>query len=284
MLQLGTVQELVIVKKVEFGVYLSEKAESKEKVLLPAKQTPEGAEEGDRLEVFLYRDSKDRPIATTSRPLVTLGKVARLRVAQTGKYGAFLNWGLEKDLFLPFREQTRKVEEGDSFPAALYIDKSGRLCATMKLYHYLETDSPYQKDDKVNGYLYEISEQFGAFVAVDDRYSALIPKREMYGNLKPGAEVSARVVKVHEDGKLDLSIREKAHLQIGEDAGRLVEIMKRCGGAIPFTDKADPGLIREETAMSKNEFKRAVGHLLKEGKIEIGDKSICLIDGESGQR
>lgn len=150
MLQLGTVQELVIVKKVEFGVYLSEKAESKEKVLLPAKQTPEGAEEGDRLEVFLYRDSKDRPIATTSRPLVTLGKVARLRVAQTGKYGAFLNWGLEKDLFLPFREQTRKVEEGDSFPAALYIDKSGRLCATMKLYHYLETDSPYQKDDKVN--------------------------------------------------------------------------------------------------------------------------------------
>lgn len=274
MLELGKRQELTVVKKVEFGVYLAETQGSEEKVLLPARQVPEGTGIGDRIEVFLYRDSKDRLISTTAQPAVTLGEVAVLRVAQVGKFGAFLDWGLEKDLFLPFREQTKKVKEGETFPAALYIDKSGRLCATMKIYHYLRTDSPYQKDDRVTGYLYEVSRQFGAFVAVDSCYSALIPVKEMYGELKAGDTVTARVTLVHEDGKLDLSVREKAYMQIAEDADRVMAAIESFDGALPFTDKASPEVIRREMQMSKNEFKRAVGNLLKNGKIIITEQGI----------
>lgn len=274
MLELGKVQELTVVKKVEFGVYLTEREGEQEKVLLPVRQVPEGTGIGDRIVVFLYKDSKDRLISTTAKPLLQLHEIAELSVAQTGKFGAFLDWGLEKDLFLPFKEQTRKVREGDRFPVALYVDKSGRLCATMKLYHYLQTDSPYQKDDRVSGYLYEISRQFGAFVAVDNRYSALIPPREMYGELQVGDRIEARVARVHEDGKLDLSVREKAYVQIQEDAQKVLAVIDSFDGVLPFTDKAAPEVIRREMQMSKNEFKRAVGNLLKAGKIEITEKAI----------
>lgn len=274
MLELGKIQELTVVKKVEFGVYLAQQEGDENKVLLPVRQVPEGAGIGDRIEVFLYKDSKDRLISTTTRPKLVLGEVTVLTVAQTGKLGAFLDWGLEKDLFLPFKEQTKRVKEGESLPVALYVDKSGRLCATMKIYHYLKTDSPYKNNDKVSGYLYEISEQFGAFVAVDDQYSALIPPREMYGQLQAGERVEARVVRVHEDGKLDLSVREKAYLQIEKDAQKVLEVIDSFDGALPFTDKASPEVIRRELLMSKNEFKRAVGNLLKAGKIEITERAI----------
>jgi len=278
MLKLGEKQLLEIVKKVEFGVYLKEASDEKgeERVLLPAKQVPQGAEIGDNIEVFLYKDSKDRMIATVKTPLLLMGEVKVLKVAQVGKMGAFLNWGLEKDLFLPFREQTKPVREGDECLVALYIDKSNRLCATMKVYHYLEKQSPYKKDDKVEGIVYEISENFGAFVAVDDKYSGLIPKKEFYGNAKVGDRITARVAAVKEDGKLDLSIREKALTQIMIDAERVLTIIDSFDGALPFNDKANPEVIRREMQMSKNEFKKAVGHLLKKGKIEITEKSIRL--------
>ena len=282
-IEIGKIQTLTVVKKVDFGVYLAPEGKEEEKVLLPARQVPEECRIGDGVEVFVYRDSRDRLICTTARPRLCLGEVAVLTVAQTGKFGAFLNWGLEKDLFLPFREQARNVREGESFPVALYVDKSGRLCATMKLYHYLEKNRPYHKDDRVQGYLYEISRQFGAFVAVDDRYSALIPPREMYGELKVGDRVEARVTAVHEDGKLDLSVRDKAYLMIGKDAQRVMEAIDRAGGSLPFNDKASPELIRREMQMSKNEFKRAVGHLLKEGKIQITEEGIRRITkGQNG--
>ena len=277
MLEIGKIQELTIVKKVDFGVYLAESADAAEKVLLPGRQVPKDAKPGDKLKVFLYKDSSDRLISTTARPKLLLGEVAELTVAQTARMGAFLDWGLEKDLFLPVKEQTKKVKEGDRFPAALYVDKSGRLCATMKVYHYLHTDSPYKKDDQVSGYLYEISRQFGAFVAVDGRYSALIPPREMYGELKVGDTVKARVVKVHEDGKLDLSVREKAWLQIEADAEKVMALIDSFDGALPFTDKASPEVIKRELSMSKNEFKRAVGNLLKNGRIEITERAIRRI-------
>ncbi|MCR5031495.1 MAG: S1 RNA-binding domain-containing protein [Lachnospiraceae bacterium] len=283
-MELGKIQTLKVNKEVEFGVYLAdpENADPKpeERVLLPGKQVPQGTKVGDMLEVFLYKDSSDRLIATTMRPAMTLGETALVKVAQVGRIGAFLNWGLEKDLLLPFKEQTRKVEEGDDVLVALYVDKSGRLAATMKVYHYLQTDSPYQKEDMVNGLVYEISKNFGAFVAVDDKYSALIATRELYGNkqIRVGDRVTARVISVKADGKLDLSVREKAYLQIGEDAEQILKLMEDMGGSLPFTDKADPELIREKTGMSKNEFKRAVGNLLKNGKIRILDEEIVRAD------
>lgn len=277
MIRLGEKQDLTVVKQVEFGVYLATEAgEKEEKVLLPRKQVPAGTKIGDVLHVFVYRDSGDRMIATTNDVKLTLGEVALLRVSQVGKIGAFLDWGLEKDLFLPFREQTRPVREGDECLAALYIDKSNRLCATMKIYPYLKKDSNYRKDDRVEGRVYEISKNFGAFVAVEDRYSGLIPMREMYGEVRVGDLVTARVTAVKEDGKLDLSIREKAYLQIEKDAEKVLELLGSYDGVLPFNDKASPETIKRETQMSKNEFKRAVGNLLKAGKITITEKSIRL--------
>jgi predicted RNA-binding protein (virulence factor B family) len=268
---LGKKVRLMIVKEVEFGVYLGNK---EEKVLLPKKQVPRGLEAGDPVEVFLYKDSSDRLIATTNEPKLTLGELAVLKVVDVGKIGAFLDWGLEKDLLLPFREQTAKVRKGDEVLAALYVDKSGRLCATMKVYEKLRQDAPYQKDDQVEGIVYDTSDNFGVFVAVDDCYSALIPKREAFGKLRVGERVHARVIKVREDGKLDLAVREKAFLQMDTDAQMLMERLEASGGKLPFTDKADPELIKRELGLSKNAFKRAVGRLLKSGKIEIREKSI----------
>lgn len=275
MIRLGEKQKLVIVKRVDFGVYLAASEESaEERILLPVKQVPEGAEVGDALEVFVYRDSQDRMIATVREPKLQMGQVAELTVAQTGRIGAFLDWGLEKDLLLPFKQQCGRVEQGDKVLVSLYIDKSSRLCATMNVYENLRTDSPYQKDDWVTGRVYEDSDNFGAFVAVDNLYSGLIPKKELYGDVRLGEDVRARVIQVREDGKLTLSVRDKAYLQMDADAERLLDILDSYEGVLPFGEKASPEVIAHETGMSKNEFKRAVGRLLKEGKIEIRDKVI----------
>ncbi len=279
MIRLGEIQQLKVVKKVEFGIYLAESdaRDKEEKVLLPAKQVPEGTDIGDILEIFAYKDSKDRLIATTKKPKLVLGEAGLLTVAQVGKIGAFLDWGLEKELLLPFKEQTKRVQEGEEVLAAVYIDKSNRLCATMNVYQFLEQDSPYRKEDKVTGRVYQMSEEFGAFVAVDDRYSGLIPKKELYGDVKIGDVIQARVTAVKEDGKLDLSIREKAYIQMELDAEKVMKIIESFDGVLPFNDKARPETIKRETGMSKNEFKRAVGNLLKAGKIEITEKSIRKI-------
>lgn len=275
MIRLGERQKLTIVKTVDFGVYLAPSGEeNEERVLLPGKQVPEGMGVGDALEVFVYRDSKDRLIATTNTPKLELGQVAELTVSQVSKFGAFLDWGLEKDLFLPYKQQMKRVQPGDNVLVALYIDKSRRLCATMNVYHYLRSDSSYQKEDQVRGRVYTISDEFGAFVAVDNQYSALIPKKELYGNVHIGEDITARVVEVKPDGRLTLSIREKAYLQMEKDAAEVLAIIDSYDGVLPFNDKVSPEIIKRETGMSKNEFKRAVGNLLKAGKIEITEKVI----------
>ena len=273
----GKKQTLVMIKRVEFGIYLAETMKDAEnKVLLPKKQVPADMEVGDPIDVFLYKDSNDRPIATVKEPKLTLGQTARLRVVSVGKVGAFLDWGLEKDLFLPYREQTTQVKAGDEVIAALYLDKSERLCATMKVYPYLQKESPYQKDDVVTGMVYEISHNFGAFVAVDDKYSALIPKKELYGELHVLQQISARVTGVKEDGKLDLGIRQKAHLQMNEDADKVLSLLREKKGFLPLHDKSSPEQIRETIGMSKNEFKRAIGHLYKEHLIMLESDGIRL--------
>ena len=220
MIELGKKQTLTVVKTVDFGVYLAEKddKEGKDSVLLPAKQVPAGTKAGDELTVFIYKDSKDRLIATTREPMLQVGQTAVLKVSQVTRIGAFLNWGLEKDLLLPYHEQTTRMQEGKDVLVALYIDKSQRLCATMKVYHYLSTRTPYVVGDQVKGRVYEISGNFGVFVAVDDKYSALIPAREAAGKYRPGEILDLRVTEVKEDGKMNVTDRQKAYLQIEEDA------------------------------------------------------------------
>ena len=263
MIELGKKQKLTVVKSVDFGVYLGEdmQADAKNRVLLPSRQVPEGTKEGDSIEAFIYKDSQDRLIATTKEPKLQVGQTAVLKVSQVTRIGAFLDWGLEKDLLLPYHEQTLKVREGEDVLVALYIDKSSRLCATMKVYHYLSTRTPYVVGDMVKGRVYEISDRFGVFVAVDDKYSALIPAREAKGKYRPG--------KI-----LELTDRQKAYLQINEDAENVLEVINEFAGVLPFDDKASPEVIQREFGLSKGAFKRAIGHLMKEGKVEIKDKRI----------
>ncbi len=274
MIILGKRQKLTIVQTVDFGVYLADPAQERdpqeppeEKVLLPGRQIPEGAKEGDEIEVFIYRDSKDRLIATVHEPRLEKEQTAVLEVVDTGRIGAFLDWGLEKDLLLPFREQTMPVQKGDKCLVALYEDKSHRLCATMKVYHYLSTQTPYKTGDMVDGRVYELSKNFGVFVAVDDRYSALIPKSEAQGSYKVNDILRLRVTKVKPDGKLNVSARKQVYLQLEEDAQKIFQVLERSGGTLPLDDKSDPAQIKARLGLSKAAFKRAVGHLMKEGKI-----------------
>ena len=279
MMRLGKKQVLTIVKKVEFGVYLAQKPEDETRVLLPAKQVPQEVKIGDVLKVFLYKDSKDRLIATTNTPKLQLEQLAVLEVLEIGKIGAFLDWGLEKDLFLPFKEMTRKVEPGDEILVTLYIDKSSRLCASMKkLYDLFSTDSPYKEGDHVEGRVYEFSDNFGTFVAVDDKYSAMIPRHEDTSKLRIGDVIEAKVTKVKPDGKLDVSLRDKAYLQMDEDAEKVMQVIEEFAGVLPFGDKASPEVIKRETGLSKNAFKRAVGRLYKEHRVEITERSIRKVD------
>lgn len=277
-MKLGEKQKLTVVKKVDFGIYLAKQPEDDARVLLPAKQVPEGTELGGELEVFLYKDSQDRLISTTHEPYITLGQTAVLKVLELGRIGAFLDWGLEKDLFLPYKEMTRKVKPQDEILVTLYIDKSSRLCASMRgLYELLSKDSPYQNGDTVSGRIYEFSGNFGTFVAVDDKYSAMIPSFEDCGGFQIGDVIEARVTNVKPDGKLDLTIRKKAYIQMDADAQKVWNVIDEYAGVLPFNDKASPEVILRELQMSKNAFKRAVGRLYKERKIEITDRSIRKI-------
>ena len=177
---------------------------------------------------------------------------------------------MEKDLFLPYKEQSIKVREGDEILVRLYIDKSKRLCASMRgLYEMLSTDSPYQGGETIQGRVYEFSNNFGAFIAVDDKYSALLPRHEDHSYLRIGEVLEAKIVEVKPDGKLTLTMRDRAYEQIAEDAEQVLEILDQYAGVLPFTDKASPEIIMRETRMSKNAFKRAVGRLYREHKIEI---------------
>lgn len=274
MIELGKTQELEIVRTKEFGVYLSEKDGDETAVLLPKKQVPQGAKIGDRIRVFIYKDSSDRLIATTGTPKLQVGETALLEVKDVAKVGAFLDMGLEKDLLLPFKEQTHPVRKGEKCLVSLYVDKSHRLAATMRVYSHMSSQSPYKAEDWVDGTVYELNDKLGAFVAVDNKYYGLIPKAEIYSRFREGDTVHARVMRVREDGKLDLCVREKAYVQMGSDAQTVLKVIDEFDGVLPFNDKARPEVIMREFNMSKNAFKRAVGRLLKEGKIRITEKTI----------
>lgn len=277
-IELGKTQELVVTKKTDFGVYLNTPdGKENEKILLPKSQVPEGTELKDVLNVFVYKDSEDRPVSTMLEPDIELGGVARLYVKEVTHIGAFLEWGLAKDLLLPFKEQLYEVKTGDAVLVTLYLDKSERLCASMKVYEHLCCNSPYSKDDEVDGRVYETSSNFGVFIAVDDKYSALLPKKEVFETYRINQPVHARVTQVLEDGKLSLSVKKKIPEQMNEDASFILSCLENSQGFLPFNDKSTPDDIKQHFHMSKNAFKRAIGHLLKEKLITIEKDGIHII-------
>lgn len=279
MIKIGEWNTLKVIRSKDFGVYLGEDDSSTaETILLPRKQVPSDVKAGATMRVFIYKDSQDRPIATVNEPYITMGQIAKLRVKNVTSIGAFMDWGLEKDILLPFKEQTAKVSEGKEYLVRMYADKSDRLCVSMKLYDYLLPIEGYEKGQKFTGTVYEYKGDMGAFVAIDDKYSGLIHKRELYNKVMVGDEVTGRIVNIREDGKADLSTRDMAYKQMNEDAEMVYAIIKTYKGVLPFTDKADPELIKKEFGLSKAAFKRAIGHLLKDGKVVIKEKTIEIVE------
>lgn len=276
MIRLGKIQELEIKRFTSVGAYLNDAEGSGDDVLLPKSQIPEGAKIGDNITVFVYRDSKDRIISSTRMPLAQVGEIKKLTVISSSKIGYFLDWGMEKDLFLPFSETVGSVEKFKSYLVALYIDKSDRLAATMKVKDYLSTDAPYKENDKAVGTIYSINRDIGAFVAVDNKYDGLIQRKNIFGVLEMGEEIEVRINKVHDDGKLDLSLRERGHVQMEEDAKIILTRLKEKGGSLPLNDSSHPNEIKKELHMSKAGFKRAVGKLFKDGIIKITSDGISL--------
>jgi len=278
MIEIGKWNTLMVIRSKEQGVYLGEEGSANaDTVLLPRKYVPNEIKAGKTMDVFIYRDSQDRLIATTTKPLITMGEIKKLRVKNVTSIGAFMDWGLEKDILLPFKEQTAKLSEGKEYLVRMYEDKSGRLCVSMKLYDYLEPITGYEKGQSFSGTVYEYKKGFGAFVAIDHRYSGLIHENELFSRVVVGEDVQGRIVQIREDGKADLALRAPAYKQMNEDGEMIYAIIQSYQGKLPFNDKADAELIKKEFGLSKNAFKRAVGHLMKEGKVTITDHSIEII-------
>ncbi len=275
MIELGKIQNLIVIRKTDIGVYLNEQdGEKINEVLLPKSQVPKEIEVGDELAAFIYKDSEDRIIATTKQPKITLDKLAMLKVVEITKIGAFLDWGLEKDLFLPFKQQIGKIVKGKSYMVGMYVDKSNRLCATMKIYNLLKANAPYKTNNNVKGIIYSMNEKLGIFVAVDHIYHGLIPTQEIFGSYKIGDTIEARVKTITSDGKLELSLRKQAYYQIEDDAQKIMNMLKSNNGTLSLNDDSSPNEIKEALNISKAAFKRALGRLIKEGAVEITKEGI----------
>lgn len=274
MIDIGEKQKLKVIEKKDIGFYLSKSDDSYDKVLLPNSQVLEEVNVGDSVEVFIYKDSQDRLVATMKEPKLKMGEVNLLKVVEVSRIGAFLDMGLSKDLLLPFSEQNEEVKEGNSYLVGMYLDKSERLCATMKVSSFLIVDSPYKENDWVKGTIYSINDEIGAFVAVDNKYEALIPQKEIDEKLEIGQIIEARVTAIKEDGKIDLSLKKKAYKQMKDDSKMLLDIIEQKGGELLLNDKSEPKDIKREVNMSKNAFKRAVGSLLKSKQIEFTEDGI----------
>ena len=270
MILLGEYQELKITEKKDFGLYLAEPENTRNKVLLPKRYITSDMRIGSVVRVFVYLDSEDRPVATTETPRLVMGSVGVCEVKEITKLGAFLDWGLSKDLFLPYKEMEGRIRAGDELLVRLYQDKSGRLAASMKkLFPLLRTDSPYKKGDEVSARIYEFGHDFGTFAAVDDCYSAMFPKHEDMREHRIGDVIRARVSNVKPDGKLDITTRAGIDQQMDTDAKSVMDIINSYGGKLPFTEKSDADVIFRETGLSKGAFKRAIGRLYKKRLIEI---------------
>jgi len=274
MIETGKVQTLKINRITAIGAFLYDGSDEKHVVLLPEKEVPKNLRVNDDIEVFVYRDSKDRIISTIRRPKILLGEFAPLRVVDITKVGAFMEWGLEKDLLLPYNEQTIKIKKGQDYLVNLYLDKSDRLCATMKIYPLLKVGLEHKVGEWVEGYVYQINPEMGAFVAVDNLYHGLILMKDADVDIHCGEKVNARISEIRNDGKLILTPNRQAYKEIPKDAILILTKMNENQGLLPYNDSTSPHIIKKELNMSKSSFKRAVGKLLKEKKVRITERGI----------
>lgn len=277
-LKLGDYNTLEVVKQVDFGVFLDGGIEGE--VLLPAKSVPEGCKMGDKLEVFLYLDSEERLIATTERPYAKVGDFAYLEVAWTNRFGAFLKWGLLKDLFVPFREQKTPMEIGKSYMVYVMVDRqSYRVMATAKVEHHLSKEPvPYAAGDEVSVLVWAKTD-LGYKVIIDNKYAGLVYDSDIFSRIQPGMRMQAYIKQVREDGKVDVALQPSGIGYAEDFSDTLLRKIVEAGGRMPFGDKSPAEDVYREFGVSKKVFKKAAGMLYKSRKIRIDDFSIEIFNG-----
>lgn len=277
-MEIGHFQTLKIIDMKPFGAILEGR------ILLPKKEVPEDAKIGDRLKVFLLKDNKGRPIASLKKPAAQLGDLAVLQVKAISKPGAFLDWGMDKDLLLPYKEQTRRLREGDWVLVYIYLDKTKRLAASMKVKGKFAFPKNLKEDDRVEGKVYSIHPKLGAFTLVEGAYNGLLPKEKTQTPVRLGQDLTLRVENIKPDGKIDLSMLARTYQRLDEDGHTIYSTLKANGGFLRLNDYSKPEKVRMVLGMSKGQFKRALGGLLKEGTVRFKDDGIQLVDKGKGRK
>lgn len=276
MIKIGNYNRLRVARFVDFGAYLAD--DSNNEVLLPARYLPDDAAIGDEINVFVYNDSEDRPVAVTDHPYACVGEFAFLQVAEVNRFGAFLDWGVPKHLLVPFSEQRVKMEEGGIYPVYVYLDHvTKRVVASGKLEKFLGNVIPdYRPGDKVSALVWQHT-PLGYKVIVDNLFQGMIYDNEIYAPLEIEQTVTALVKAVREDGKIDLTLGDKAAMRVAGLADEILDYLDRKGGRITITDSSSPDEIKEAFHCSKKDFKKALGKLYKEHKIVISDEAVTRV-------
>lgn len=276
MLKIGDFNELEAVREVDFGIYLGSEAGE---ILLPRKYVKEGLNIGDKVEVFIYKDSEDRLIATTSTPKARVGDIAYLEVKDTNKFGAFLDWGLEKDLLVPFGEQKVRMQIGNKYFVKVYFDEeSERIAATSKINKHIQKDAQdLSEGEEVDLLVYKFTE-LGVSVIINNKYMGIVYKNDIFISLDIGDKLKGCISKIREDGKADVTIRSRGFKKVLDSKDVILQRLQDVNGFLPLTDKSSPESIMETLEMSKGAFKKAVGMLYKQRKLEITEEGIRLIN------
>ncbi|MBC5607185.1 CvfB family protein [Bacteroides difficilis] len=276
-IELGKFNQLEVVKEVDFGVYLDGGEEGE--ILLPTRYVPEDCKIGDILNVFLYLDMDERLIATTLTPFVQVGQFACLEVSWVNQYGAFLNWGLMKDLFVPFREQKMKMQVGRKYVVHAHLDEeSYRIVASAKVERYLSKDKPeYAAGEEVNILIWQKTD-LGFKAIIDNKYSGLLYENEIFSSIETGMEMKAFVKQVREDGKVDLILQKPGFEKVDDFAKTLLDYIKEQGGRIHLNDKSPAEDIYDTFGVSKKTFKKGVGDLYKKRLIALHEDGIALVE------
>lgn len=275
-IKLGKFNELEVVKEVDFGVYL-DGGEDDGEILLPTRYVPENCQIGDRLNVFLYLDNEERLIATTLTPLVQVDEFAYLEVAWVNQYGAFLNWGLMKDLFVPFREQKMKMLIGNKYIIHAHLDdESFRIVASAKVERYLSKEMPeYEPGDEVNVLIWQKTD-LGFKAIVDNQFGGLIYENEVFSPIRTGMMMRAFIKQVREDGKIDLMLQKAGFEKVDDFAKQLLDYIKANNGRVDLTDKSPAEDIYDIFGVSKKTFKKGIGDLYRKRLIVLNEDHISL--------
>ncbi|NMM62895.1 DNA-binding protein [Clostridium sp. P21] len=280
MVNIGEFNTLKVVREADFGYYLDAgTGRTSDDILLPTKSALEKELSiGDEVNAFIYRDSKDRIIATLKEPLATVGEIAYLKVVSKTKIGSFIDFGMERDIFVPMKEQLYTLEIGNYYLFYIYLDKTNRIAATTDIDRYLEdldveepdeiVNSKYRVGDEVTGIVYGFQTNGSAMVAIDNVYRGVILRNEYFVDFKEGYELKLRIKKIYEDGKIGLTPRKRAAEERTELQENIVQYLKKHNGSMPFNDKSSPEDIKKVFHESKNYFKNALGGLMKQGIIE----------------